>query len=59
MQPFGHNKHGLKLGEGLCPVGVELGPHLTQCCPRPLSVASRGSNNHKGGLIILTGNYYC
>jgi len=31
IQPFGHNKHGPKIG-GLCPLfgGGEQGPHLTQ-----------------------------
>ena len=31
IQPFGHNRHGLKIG-GCAPFGEdELGPHLTQC----------------------------
>jgi len=31
-QPYGHNRHWLKIGEGLCPFGRGvLGPHLTQC----------------------------
>ena len=30
IQPFGHNRHGPKIG-GLCPFWGELGPHLTQC----------------------------
>ena len=30
IQPFGHNRHGSKIG-GLCPFGKgQLGPHLTQ-----------------------------
>ena len=29
-QPFGHNRHGPKIG-GLCPFWGELSPHLTQC----------------------------
>jgi len=30
IQPFGHNRHGPKIG-GLCPLGErEQGPHLTQ-----------------------------
>jgi len=28
MQPFGQNRHGLKIG-GCVPWGVELGPHLS------------------------------
>jgi len=28
-RPFGHNRHGLKLGMSLW--GGELGPHLTHC----------------------------
>jgi len=32
MQLFGHNRHGPKIGGGLCPFWVgELGPHLIQC----------------------------
>ena len=31
IQPFGHNRHGLKIGAASPPFGeVELGPHLTQ-----------------------------
>jgi len=34
IQPFGHNRHGLKIG-GLCPLfGRELGPHLIECGQR-------------------------
>jgi len=32
MQPFGRNRHGPKIGWGLCPFGGgELRPHLIQC----------------------------
>jgi len=36
MQPFGHNRHGPKIGGGLRPLfgEGELGPHLTQCGQR-------------------------
>jgi len=30
IQPFGHNRHGPKIGRGCVRLG-ELGPHLTQC----------------------------
>ena len=32
IQPSGHNRHGPKIGGGLCPFwGGKLGPHLWQC----------------------------
>jgi len=32
IQPFGHNRHGLKIGGRLRPFWEgKLGPHLTQC----------------------------
>ena len=31
IQPFGHNRHGLKTGGCVLFLGVGLGPHLTQC----------------------------
>jgi len=33
MQLFGHNRHGPKIGGGLCPLlgQGDLGPHVTQC----------------------------
>jgi len=30
-RPFGHNRHGPKIGGGCVPFLGELGPHLTQC----------------------------
>ena len=43
IQPFGHNRHGPKFG-GCDTWVVELGPHVTQCCPGrglpPYQVAS-------------------
>jgi len=44
------NRHGPKFGDGvLCPLGVELGPNQTQCCPSdtlstclPLALAHLG-----------------
>jgi len=30
-RPFGHNRHGPKVGRGCCGAGSPLGPHLTQC----------------------------
>jgi len=44
IQPSGHNKHGPKIGGGLCPLfgGGKQGPHLTQSRrkPRPTFIPS-------------------
>jgi len=63
MQPFGHNRHGPKIG-GVVPVfgQGELGPHLAQCGldrgPPSWSIQPFGHNRHGpkiGELRSLTG----
>ena len=40
IQPFGHKRYGPKIG-GCVPLGEgELGPHLSQCGPRPTCMLS-------------------
>jgi len=68
MGDRGHNRHGSKEGELLCPVRAELGPRLIQCGLRrgllPYQVASSsiqpfGHNTHEpktGGCAPFKGS---